>query len=132
MAETFDDYVEQPTNTELSERELEILKLLATGLSNKEIASQLFLSVNTVKVHLRNIFAKLGVQSRTEATLIAIQQGYMAVPGAVPANGEAAIEGKRIGTGKQAEAEPASAAPVPAIEIEPALPIRRRFVLVGL
>ena len=67
--------------TELSERELEILKLLATGLSNKEIAAQLFLSLNTVKVHLRNIFAKLGVQSRTEATLIAIQRGYVSVPG---------------------------------------------------
>ncbi len=80
----------QPANTELSERELEILKLLATGLSNKEIAAQLFLSLNTVKVHLRNIFAKLGVQSRTEATLIAIQRGYVSVPGtAVPANGEA-------------------------------------------
>src|SRR5512143_3615261 len=85
MAEIFDDYIEQPTNTELSERELEILKLLATGLSNKEIASQLFLSVNTVKVHLRNIFTKLGVQSRTEATLIAIQRGYVNVPStAVP------------------------------------------------
>ena len=91
MSDQFDDFIEQPANTELSERELEILKLLATGLSNKEIASQLFLSVNTVKVHLRNIFAKLGVQSRTEATLIAIQRGYVSRAGRRPANGEAAI-----------------------------------------
>ncbi len=64
----------------LSERELEILRLVAAGLSNKEIAGQLFLSVNTVKVHLRNIFGKIGVQSRTEATMYAVQQGWVNVP----------------------------------------------------
>jgi DNA-binding CsgD family transcriptional regulator len=57
----------------LSERELEILKLVATGVSNKEIASALQISPNTVKVHLRNIFSKIGVVSRTEATLFAIR-----------------------------------------------------------
>lgn len=64
---------------QLSERELEIIRLVATGLSNKEIAGQLYLSVNTVKVHLRNIFGKLGVQSRTEATLYAVRQGWVSV-----------------------------------------------------
>src|SRR5512135_1178049 len=132
MSDSYDVFIEQPANTELSERELEILKLLATGLSNKEIASQLFLSVNTVKVHLRNIFAKLGAQSRTEATLIAIQRGYVMVPGAVPAGGEAAIESERIGIGDQAAAEPAPAASRPTLETEPALPIKRRLVLIGL
>jgi DNA-binding CsgD family transcriptional regulator/N-acetylneuraminic acid mutarotase len=67
-------------NIELSERELEILRLVATGASNKEIAQQLVISPNTVKVHLRNIFAKIGVVSRTEATLYAIRHEWVARP----------------------------------------------------
>lgn len=70
-----------PGNTELSEREREILGLVATGASNKEIAQKLSISTNTVKVHLRNIFAKAGVVSRTEATLYAIRQGVVQVEG---------------------------------------------------
>jgi DNA-binding CsgD family transcriptional regulator len=62
---------------ELSERELEILKLLATGASNKEIAKQLIISPNTVKVHIRNIFSKIGAGSRTEAALFAIRAGFI-------------------------------------------------------
>ena len=61
---------------ELTEREQEILRLIATGNSNKEIARQLFISSNTVKVHLRNIFAKIGVTSRTEAAVYAIHTGF--------------------------------------------------------
>jgi DNA-binding CsgD family transcriptional regulator len=59
----------------LTEREREILRLIATGASTKDIARQLFISSNTVKVHLRNIFAKIGVSSRTEAAVYAIQAG---------------------------------------------------------
>jgi LuxR family maltose regulon positive regulatory protein len=51
----------------LSERETEVLELIAEGLTNREIASRLFLSLNTVKAHTRNIYGKLSVHSRTQA-----------------------------------------------------------------
>lgn len=66
---------------ELSDRELDVLRCLSSGASNKEIASELSISENTVKVHLRNIYTKLGVSSRTEATTAALQQGYIEMPG---------------------------------------------------
>jgi NarL family two-component system response regulator LiaR len=63
----------------LSERELEVLKLAAKGLSNKEIASQLALSVRTVQSHLGHIFDKLAVSSRTEAVLRALKEGWISL-----------------------------------------------------
>ena len=61
----------------LSEREIEILKLVASGKSNQSIADQLSISENTVKYHLKNILQKLGVSNRTEAVTIAMQTGYL-------------------------------------------------------
>jgi LuxR family maltose regulon positive regulatory protein len=52
----------------LSERELAVLRLIAEGYSNQEIATKLFVAVSTVKTHVNNIFTKLGVQSRKQAT----------------------------------------------------------------
>ncbi len=61
----------------LSDRELEILQLLADGLSNKEIADKLFISVQTVKTHIAHIFGKLGVKDRTEAVAEALRKGLV-------------------------------------------------------
>src|SRR3954469_9061262 len=69
-------------SSQISEREREILRLVAMGATNQQIANQLHISVNTVKVHLRNIFSKIGAASRTEATVYAIRQGLVNVDGA--------------------------------------------------
>ena len=58
---------------DLSKRELEVLKVLATGMSNQEIADTLYISLKTVKTHVSNIFTKLEVSDRTQATIYAIQ-----------------------------------------------------------
>jgi len=72
--------------TGLSEREVEVLRLLAAGKSNRHIADQLFISLNTVSHHLRNIFAKTGTVNRTEAASFAHQCGLTAENGPAPAN----------------------------------------------
>ena len=61
----------------LTEREHEVLKLVARGLSNKEVATRLAISETTVKTHLRNVFAKLRVLSRTEAIAAASRRGLV-------------------------------------------------------
>ena len=63
--------------SQLSEREREILRLVATGVGNKEIAQELGISPNTVKVHVRRIFAKLGVETRAAATRQALEMGLV-------------------------------------------------------
>lgn len=66
----------------LTQREIEVLRLLAHGLANKEIARELGIGEKTVKTHVSNILSKLGVLSRTQAALHAIQIGLVAVPAA--------------------------------------------------
>jgi LuxR family maltose regulon positive regulatory protein len=61
----------------LTARELEVLGLIAEGRSNREIAAELYLSLNTVKVHCSNIYGKLGVKSRTQATAKAKTLGIL-------------------------------------------------------
>jgi DNA-binding NarL/FixJ family response regulator len=61
----------------LTEREIEVLKMVASGTSNKVIASELALAEPTVKSHLKNIFQKLGANDRTHAVTIAIRRGYI-------------------------------------------------------
>jgi DNA-binding NarL/FixJ family response regulator len=61
----------------LTDREMEVLRLVASGKRNKEIADELFLSEKTVKNHLSNILYKLQVNTRTEAALLAVQQGLV-------------------------------------------------------
>ena len=62
---------------QLTEREMEVLRLAAKGMSNREIAQELVLSVRTVQGHLSNIFSKLQVGSRTEAVLHALRKGWL-------------------------------------------------------
>ncbi len=66
-----------PSYERLSDREIEILSLVCGGLSNKEVAQRLYLSVRTVENHLANIYKKLGVRSRTEAAVLAMQRGWV-------------------------------------------------------
>jgi DNA-binding NarL/FixJ family response regulator len=61
----------------LSPREMEVLKLLAKGMSNKEIAARLGLVVGTIKIHVANIFSKLGVSDRTQALVAAVRRGVI-------------------------------------------------------
>jgi DNA-binding NarL/FixJ family response regulator len=63
----------------LTAHEMEILKLTATGMANKEIASALGLSLRTVKGHLADIFSKLRVDSRTEAVIVGLKAGFLSI-----------------------------------------------------
>jgi DNA-binding NarL/FixJ family response regulator len=63
----------------LTDRELEVLKLVAQGMSNREIAGQLFISENTVKNHVRNILEKLHLHSRMEAVVYAVREKLLEI-----------------------------------------------------
>jgi DNA-binding NarL/FixJ family response regulator len=68
---------EHVVDDELSEREIEVLKLIATGTSNKIIASQLSLAETTIKTHVQNVLLKLNANDRTHAVTIAVKRGYI-------------------------------------------------------
>jgi len=67
----------EPSRVELTERELEVLGLLAEGLTNSEIAERIVVSVHTVRNHVANLSAKLGAHSKLEALSIAIRRGLL-------------------------------------------------------
>ena len=64
----------------LTDRELEVLRLVATGMNNREIAKQLVISENTVKNHVRNILEKLQLHSRMEAVMYAVKEKLLDLP----------------------------------------------------
>lgn len=68
---------EAPLHEQLTEREMEVLLLMAEGKTNQEIAEQLFISIKTVKVHVSNVLAKLEVQDRTQAVIYAFQNNLI-------------------------------------------------------
>ena len=61
----------------LTPREIDVLRLLAEGLANKDIAARLYLSINTVRIHSSNLYAKLEVANRTQAVARARVLGYL-------------------------------------------------------
>ncbi|WP_027944531.1 response regulator [Amycolatopsis taiwanensis] len=71
----------QPASEPLSQRELEVLELIAKGSTNREAAKQLFISEATVKTHLLHVYAKLGVKDRAAAVATAFSRGYLTPPG---------------------------------------------------
>ena len=71
---------QQVPTPRLTDRELEVLKLVAQGLNNREIAKRLFISENTVKNHVRNILEKLQLHSRMEAVMYAVREKLLDLP----------------------------------------------------
>ncbi len=70
-----------PLLKELTQREIEVLKLIARGQTNQQVAQNLFISVSTVKKHVHNIISKLGVSDRVQAVVKALELGLLADQG---------------------------------------------------
>lgn len=80
LAEFQRDDRHDPLQAELSERELEVLALVAEGLSNREIGERLFVTDHTVKLYLHNILDKLHLENRVQAAVYAVRQGLAKKP----------------------------------------------------
>ncbi|ABW15186.1 response regulator transcription factor [Frankia sp. Mgl5] len=78
MIKTKDDRPQLPT-PRLTDREMEVLRLVAKGLNNRDIAKQLYISENTVKNHIRNILEKLQLHSRMEAVVYAVREKLLEI-----------------------------------------------------
>ncbi|HYN75398.1 MAG TPA: response regulator transcription factor [Candidatus Limnocylindria bacterium] len=79
MVRREDELRDAPGEPRLTDRELEVLKLVARGLNNRDIARELFISENTVKNHIRNILEKLQLHSRMEAVVYAVRQKLLEI-----------------------------------------------------
>lgn len=79
MAKRSNERTEQVPTPRLTDRELEVLKLVARGLNNRDIARELFISENTVKNHIRNILEKLQLHSRMEAVVYAVREKLLEI-----------------------------------------------------
>ena len=79
MAKRSNERSQQVPTPRLTERELEVLKLVARGLNNRDIAKELFISENTVKNHIRNILEKLQLHSRMEAVVYAVREKLLEI-----------------------------------------------------
>ena len=73
------DERQQVPSPRLTDREMEVLRLVARGLNNRDIARQLFISENTVKNHIRNILEKLQLHSRMEAVVYAVREKLLEI-----------------------------------------------------
>lgn len=79
MVKKEDKPAASPTSPRLTEREMEVLKHVAKGLNNRDIAKELFISENTVKNHIRNILEKLHLHSRMQAVVYAVREGMLEI-----------------------------------------------------
>ena len=84
----------------LTEREFRVIALIGEGLSNSQIAKELFVSENTVKTYIRTAYRKMKVPNRTSAMLWALEHGLASGPDTGPADGQATGTGQAAGTGQ--------------------------------
>ena len=77
VAKRLIEQLDNKETTGLSDREIEVIRLLASGARDKEIAAQMSVTTHTVKFHLKNVYRKLGVRTRAEAVRVAGERGLL-------------------------------------------------------